>query len=73
MEMRLKMLPKDEIILKSGEFIKKWIFVSQGKLRVDRDIVMEYSNYWPGNKADSNFLTREDMDAKVRKKTTTWI
>jgi len=71
--MRLKIFKKDEIIVKSGEFIKNWIFVSKGKLRIERNLVMEYTNYWPGNKADSKFLTNEDMDAKVQKKTTTWI
>jgi len=73
MEMRLKMLPKDEVIVKNDEFITKWIFVSAGKLRVDRDTVMEHSNYWPGSKLDSSFLARDDLEGKSRKSNSTWI
>lgn len=53
MELRLKMLPKDELIIKSGEFVRHWIFVSAGKLRIERDALIEHSNYWPGSKADN--------------------
>jgi hypothetical protein len=73
MELRLKMLPKDELIIKSGEFVRHWIFVSAGKLRIERDAVIEHSNYWPGSKADSQFVHRDEIDHKMHSSSATWI
>ena len=46
--MRFKMLKKGEVLIKSGEFVKDWIFVSKGKLMIERDTTFEKINYKPG-------------------------
>ena len=73
MELRLKMLPKDELLVKSGEYVRKWLFVSEGKLRVERDAVFEHSNYWPGCKADSRFVQRDEIDQQISGSNATWV
>jgi len=47
MELRVKTLKKGEVLVQRGEFLKNWIFVSKGSLRIDKDVVFSNTNTWP--------------------------
>ena len=60
--MRLKMLKKGEVLIKSGEFVKDWIFVSRGKLMIERDTIFEKVNYKPGTNLEKPIKNADLID-----------
>ena len=69
-EMRLKMLKKGEVLYKSGEFVRDWIFVSRGKLKIERDSFIEKVNFWPGSNIDNVASQKDNYSHKNR---SSWV
>jgi len=72
--MRFKMLKKGEVLIKSGEFVKDWIFVSKGKLMIERDTTFEKINYKPGTSKERAIQNADLIDlGKQKKSSSSWV
>ena len=72
-DMRVKILNKDDLVHKSGEFVREWYFVSSGKLRLERDVVIEKLNHWPATDNEKKYCHHEFDFGDFHKSNATWV
>jgi len=71
-DIRVRILNKDELVLNSGEFVKEWVFVARGKLRLERDTIVEKANYWPATHLEKKYCSH-DFGFDSHKSNASWI